>query len=75
MYDFNKSLRFSFANDFDAIHFFTHFFSYFRGVPLLEMLTLKTLVFSSVDDLHMVDFFIVLSFYSLLFIYFKDVLT
>lgn len=27
MYDFNKSLRFSFANDFDAINFFFHTFS------------------------------------------------
>ena len=27
MYDFYKSLRFSFANDFDAINFFFHTFS------------------------------------------------
>lgn len=32
MYDFNKSLRFSFANDFDATHFFTHFFSFLEVV-------------------------------------------
>lgn len=29
MYDFNKSLRFSFANDFDAIHFFYTLFLLF----------------------------------------------